>query len=256
MKNLYFIADAHLSFKEDEIEKEKREKLCDFLEYLMTKGEAKELFLVGDMFDFWFEWYHVIPKYWFPIIFRLRKLVESGVIVTFIPGNHDFYPGNFLHREIGLNCPGEGIDFKINNKRFFVTHGDGYAPKDKGYRLLKKIIRNPVSIFLYKTFISPDLGMQIAQLASKSSRKLVNIDKTLWAKEYHHFAKKKFEDGFDYVIIGHLHYPFIKEDHQEGKAFVCCGDWMTQFSYCKYDGKKLTLEYWKKKVEIINNSCY
>jgi UDP-2,3-diacylglucosamine hydrolase len=245
MKNIYFIADAHLSFKVDEIEKEKRKKLRDFLEYIMIKGEAKELYLVGDLFDFWFEWYHVIPKYWFPVLYQLRKLVESGITVTFIPGNHDFYPGSYLQKEIGLKCFKESCEFEMDSKRFFVAHGDGCAQKDRGYRLLKRIIRSPVSIFLYKTFISADLGMQLARWASKSSRELVNIDKAAWAEEYYRFAQKKFDNGFDYVILGHLHYPLLKEDKQRGKIFVSCGDWMTQFTYCKYDGKRLTLEYWK-----------
>jgi UDP-2,3-diacylglucosamine hydrolase len=245
MKNIYFIADAHLSFKVDEKEKEKRKKLHDFLEYIMIKGEAKELYLVGDLFDFWFEWYHVVPKYWFPVLFQLRKLVESGITVTFIPGNHDFYPGSYLQKEIGLKCFKESCEFEINGKRFFVAHGDGYAQKDRGYRLLKRIIRSPVSIFLYKTFIPADLGMQLARWASKSSRELVNIDKAAWAEEYYRFAQQKFHDGFDYVILGHLHYPLVKEDNQKEKIFVSCGDWMTQFTYSKYDGQRLTLEYWE-----------
>jgi len=245
MKNIYFIADAHLSFKVDEIETGKRKKLRDFLEYIMIKGEAKELYLVGDMFDFWFEWYHVIPKYWFPVLYQLRKLVESGITVTFLPGNHDFYPGSYLQKEIGLRCFKESCEFEMDNKRFFVAHGDGYAQKDRGYRLLKRIIRSPVSIFLYKTFIPADLGMQLARWTSKSSRKLVNIDKSAWAEEYYRFAQKKFAGGFDYVILGHLHYPLVKEDRQRKTIFVSCGDWMTQFTYCKYDGKRLTLENWK-----------
>jgi UDP-2,3-diacylglucosamine hydrolase len=245
MKNIYFIADAHLSFKVDEIETEKRKKLRDFLEYIMIKGQAKELYLVGDMFDFWFEWYHVIPKYWFPVLYQLRKLVESGITVTFLPGNHDFYPGSYLQKEIGLRCFKESCEFEIDGKRFFVAHGDGYAQKDRGYRLLKRIIRSPVSIFLYKSFIPADLGMQLACWASMSSRKLVNIDKSAWAEEYYRFAQKKFAEGFDYVILGHLHYPLVKEDRQRRTTFVSCGDWMTQFTYCKYDGKRLSLEYWK-----------
>jgi len=244
MKNIYFIADAHLSFKVDEIEKEKRKKLLDFLEYIMIKGEAKELYLVGDLFDFWFEWYHVIPKYWFPVLYQLRKLVESGITVTFLPGNHDFYPGSYLQKEIGLKCFKESCEFEMDGKRFFVAHGDGCAQKDRGYRLLKRIIRSPVSVFLYKTFIPADLGMQLARWASKSSRQLVNIDKSAWAEEYYRYAQKKFDQGFDYVILGQLHYPLVKEDSQSGKIFVSCGDWMTQFTYCKYDGKRLTLEYW------------
>lgn len=245
MKNIYFIADAHLSFKVDDIEKEKRKKLHDFLEYIMIKGEAKELYLLGDLFDFWFEWYHVIPKYWFPVLYQLRKLVESGIAVTFVPGNHDFYTGSYLEKEIGLKCFKESCEFEMECKRFFVAHGDGYAQKDRGYRLLKRIIRSPVSIFLYKTFITADLGMQLARWASKSSRQMVDIDKSAWAEEYYRFAQKKFDQGFDYVILGHLHYPLVKKDNQRRKTFISCGDWMTQFTYCKYDGTRLTLEYWK-----------
>lgn len=245
MKNIYFISDAHLGFNEDEIETKKQRKILDFLEYILLKKKAAELYLLGDLFDFWFEWYHVIPKYWFPVLFQLRKLVESGITVTFVSGNHDFYPGSYLQKAIGLKCVNESCEFEMNNKRFFVAHGDGYAKKDRGYRLLKKVIRSRLSIFLFKTFISADLGMQIARWASKSSRRLVNINRSLWVEEYYRFAQKKFSEGFDYVLLGHLHYPIIKEENQGGKTFACCGDWMNHFSYCKYDGKRLTLEYWE-----------
>jgi UDP-2,3-diacylglucosamine hydrolase len=249
MKNIYFISDAHLSIREDKPEKEKRRKLLDFLEYIMADGETRALYLVGDLFDFWFEWYHVIPKYWFPILYRLRQVVDSGIAVTFITGNHDFYVGSYLQEEIGLKCFNESCEFEVGAKRFFVAHGDGFARKDRGYRLLKKIIRNSLAIFLFKTFISADLGIQLARWTSHTSRQLVDIDKSVWAKEYHQFAQKKFHQGFDYVILGHIHYPIIKENDPKEKVFVCCGDWMTYFSYAKYDGKRLSLEYWRDPLE-------
>ena len=175
-KNIYFISDVHLAFKENEAEKEKRKKLLDFLETISR--DAKALYILGDLFDFWFEWYHVIPKYWFPILFRLRTMVEAGIDIYFITGNHDFHTGRYLEDEIGIQCFDAYREFTVGSKRFFVAHGDGYAKKDRGYRLLKKIIRNRVSKFLYKTFIPADLGMQMAKWTSYSSRKIVRIEKS------------------------------------------------------------------------------
>lgn len=239
-KNIYFISDIHLAFKVDEVEKEKRIKLLDFLKSISR--DAKELNILGDMFDFWFEWYHVIPKYWFPVLFQLRKMVESGIDINFLTGNHDFHTGKYLENEIGIHCFEDYREFKVGAKRFFIAHGDGYARKDRGYRLLKRIIRNPVSKFLYKTLIPADLGIQIARWTSYSSRKLVKINKSSWIEEYYEFARKKFHEGFDYVLLGHIHAPLLRKEKQ--KTYVNCGDWITHFSYARYDGQSLTLEYW------------
>lgn len=242
-KNIYFISDVHLSFEKNEVEKLKRKKLIDFLNYI--KDDAAELYLIGDIFDFWFEWYHVIPKFWFPILFHLKKLIESGVIINFITGNHDFNPGDYLEKEIGIKCFKEQTDFMVDSKRFFVAHGDGYAKRDRGYRLLKRIIRNPLSIFLYKTLIPADIGVQLAIWTSNSSRKLKRIDKKSWGQEYYEFAKQKFNTGFDFVILGHIHYPMIRE--KNGKVYINCGDWISNFTYSKYDGKTLSLNWYKLK---------
>lgn len=243
-KNIYFISDAHLGFKESETEIDRREKLLAFLDYVHNDKEVESLFLVGDIFDFWFEWYHVVPKYWFPVLYKLRQLVDSGITVNFITGNHDFYTGTYLQNEIGLNCFNESTQFERNSKRFFVAHGDGYAKKDRGYRLLKKIIRHPLSIFLYKTLVSPDLGMQMARWFSHSSRQLVKIEKKAWAEEYYKYALNKFAEGFDFVILGHIHYPLMREN--DGKIFISCGDWITRFNFAKYDGTTLSLHQWNE----------
>jgi UDP-2,3-diacylglucosamine hydrolase len=242
MNDIYFISDAHLGFKNTEEETGKRRKLLGFLEFLETSGNTRELYVLGDLFDFWFEWYHVIPKYWFPILHKLKKLVESGINVTLITGNHDFHTGSYLEKEIGIRCIDEFHDFEIGSKRFFAAHGDGLAKKDRGYRFIKRIIRHRLSIFLYKTFIPADLGMQIARWTSKSSRKLNRFEKQSWSEEYYKFAKEKFDEGFDYVILGHIHYPMIREEENNGKTYVNCGDWIKHFTYAVYDGSRLMLK--------------
>lgn len=244
MSNIYFISDAHLGFDRSPAELEKRKKLLALLEFIRNDKDATALYLVGDIFDFWFEWYHVVPRYWFDILFQLKKLIGSGIAVHFITGNHDFHTGSFLESEIGIHCYDESHQFEIDGKTFFVAHGDGLAKEDRGYRLLKKLIRNRFSIFLFKTFLSADLGMQIAKWTSHSSRQLVKIEKHAWAEEYYRFAREKFNQGVHYVIMGHIHFPMVKEDQDSGNTYLNTGDWMTRFSYGKYDGSRLTLNFW------------
>ncbi len=246
VRNIYFVSDAHLGFVEDDVEREKRGKLMDFLHYIQEEGNTGALYLVGDIFDFWFQWYHVIPRYWFPILCRLRQLIEAGIEVVFITGNHDFYTGTFLEREVGLRCFAGQREFVVAGKSFFVAHGDGYAREDRGYRLLKRIIRHPVANFLFKTFIPADWGMQLARWTSSSSRKLVKIEKHSWSEEYYRFAQEKFKCGFDYVVMGHIHLPLLREEAGSSKVYLNCGDWMKHFTYGKYDGNRLSLHEWGK----------
>ncbi len=238
--NIYFISDVHLLFEEDEKEKQKREKLYDFFEYVKKKGDL--LVIAGDLFDFWYEWKHVIPMYWFPVIHKMRNLIESGVKIAFVTGNHDFEWGDYFSKSVGIHCFSETMELEAGGKKFFIAHGDGFAKKDRGYRFLKKLTRNRVSKFLFKTFVHPDLGMHISKWASHSSRKIVNIDKQAWSEEYFEYAKSKFSGGFDYVIMGHLHTPLRREDGKN--VYINTGDWIDHFSYGYYDGKYLTLNFW------------
>ncbi len=239
---IFFISDVHLSFNEDDYEIEKRKKLSAFLDHVMDNGDV--LVIGGDLFDFWYEWSHVIPKYWGEVIFKLRSIINSGKRVIFITGNHDFEFGYYLQKEIGMDCFDENCDISVDGKIFFVGHGDGLAKKDIGYRFAKRMIRNRFSKFFFKTFIHPDLGMKIAKLASGSSRKYVKIDKNAWANEYFDFAKNKFKEGYDYVVLGHLHIPMEKV--KDGCTYLNTGDWIIHFSYGYYDGKSLKLKYWDK----------
>ena len=241
-KRIFFISDVHLGFSKDEPELLKKEKLCSFLDHVREAGGI--LVVAGDLFDFWYEWRHVVPKYWFHIIHKLRLIIEAGKQVFFITGNHDFEMGDYLQNEVGIQCFEESADLRIDGKKFFIGHGDGLAKKDRGYRFMKRLIRNRFSKFLFRTFIHPDLGITLARWASGSSRKLVNIDKSKWSEEYYEFALKKFGEGYDYVILGHLHTPLAREE--SGKIYVNLGDWITHFSYGFFDGTLLHLLYWDK----------
>jgi len=238
---IYFISDVHLNFIKDDKEIKKQKNLISFLKTIET--DAKELYIIGDLFDFWFEWYQVIPKYWFDIFFQFKILIKKGIKITFISGNHDFYFNSYLRDEIGFICYDEKTQFEIKtdsgNKNFFLAHGDGYAKTDRGYRLLKKIIRNKLSIFLFKTFIPIDLGVWLAKKTSKVSGKHRN-DGADWQEEYFEFAKTKFNAGFDFVILGHLHKPVRKT--LEDKVYINCGDWINSFSYAVFDGENLLLK--------------
>jgi UDP-2,3-diacylglucosamine hydrolase len=255
MKSIYFISDIHLSFNLSEAEKKKRGRLYAFLDFLHE--DAEQLFILGDLFDFWFEWVHVIPKYWFPVLYRFKRMIQHGIKINMVWGNHDFFLGEYLEKEIGIRSLGESHEFSLDNKRFFIAHGDGLAKQDRGYRLLKKIIRSPVSIFLYRTLIPADLGIQLAKWTSQSSRKLVNKKKQAWSEEYYQFARNKFSNGIDDVILGHLHVPVIRKDGQ--KIYINCGDWLSEFTFARYRNHKLSLQHWTEnkvnhsKLEIQDN---
>ena len=240
MKNVYFISDIHLSLSRNDREQEKLKRLHSFLDFIEPQAEA--LFILGDLFDFWFEWYHVIPKYWFEVLHHFRKLIDRGINIHLIKGNHDFHLGQYLQKEVGLLCHDQSYEFSLNNQSFYIAHGDGLAKKDRGYRLLKRVIRNPLSIFLFKTFLSPDLGFQLAKWTSRSSRSLMQKKRGYWSEEYFQAARKKFEKGFDYVILGHLHVPEIRTRGRH--VYVNCGDWIAEFSYALYHNHSLSLHSW------------
>lgn len=236
----YILSDIHLSFWPDDFEINKQNKLFSWLDSI--ESPCRIVFL-GDLFDFWFEWYHVIPRYHFIFFHKLRKLIDAGSEIHYVTGNHDFHLGKYFTEEVGLICHVDEMELNLDGKKIFLGHGDGYAKDDKGYRILKKIIRHPWSIFMFKTFIPPDLGLRIARFTANSSRKHRNIPRSQWGEEYFNWAKSKFSEGFDFVLLGHIHYPVRREEN--GKVYVNTGDWQSYRSYAVYENGKLELEYFE-----------
>ena len=204
MSKTYFISDAHLGAGKPNSEKFKEEKLLTFLDYVAENGN--QLFIVGDLFDFWFEYNTVIPKGYTKVLCALSRLSDLGKDIYYIAGNHDFWMNDYLKNEFGVKLYFDDLDIRISNKRFYVYHGDGIAKDDKGYRIIKRIFRNKLNILLYR-LIHPDLGIPIAKWASTLSRKHRKLNIESVVGDYIGRALEKFKEGFDYTIFGHLHLP-------------------------------------------------
>lgn len=244
-KIIYFISDAHLGAEGKEKEKIKEERLLAFLDKIKEDGEF--LYILGDMFEFWFEYKNVIPKDHFKILSQLRNVVDSGIKVNYVVGNHDFWLGDFLTEQIGIKIFKEPIEANHQGKRFFLAHGDGLAKKDWGYRILKKILRNKANIFLYR-LIPCDLSYPLAKFVAGKSRVQTEKRETWYLEDYRDFAYEKIRQGFDAVILAHTHVPTLEnlgrdpmDSLQEG-IYLNIGDWFKNFTYGKLMEGKFYLE--------------
>jgi UDP-2,3-diacylglucosamine hydrolase len=235
---IYFFSDAHLGAADKAGESLKIARLNALLDMIRTDGE--KLFILGDLFDFWFEYKHAVPKEHLKIVFRLAALVEEKKEAHYISGNHDFWLGEFLSREAGIIIHRDYYEFEAQGKKIFMIHGDGLSPSDWGYRILKKILRNRVNIWLYRK-IPPDWGIPLAKYVSSSSRGYTAGREPKFVKDYEIYAGKKITEGYDAVVIGHLHIPVYKE--MNGGIYLNTGDMIEHFSYGKLEGGKLSLEY-------------
>ena len=247
MSRIFFISDAHLGLKGKKEERKQEKLLLDFLEYAEKKGDS--LYIVGDLFDFWFEYRSVIPRRYLPVLFALKKLVTRGLKVRYVTGNHDFWMENFFEDELGIKVYRGPLQTRIDGKRFYVAHGDGLAKKDVGYRMLKKVLHHPMNIRLYQ-LLHPDVGLAIAGFFSRLSRnhrETKNRD-----AEYIRFARNRFNEGFDGVVLAHTHRP--QEFRENGRTYINIGDWMHHFTYGKFEKGRLSLKYWVKEKKTGSSS--
>jgi UDP-2,3-diacylglucosamine hydrolase len=235
----YFLSDLHLGAYPD-IEKSSVPLLMGFLDHVERDGA--HLYIVGDLLDFWFEYRTVVPRRPFRLLARLKDMVENGCRVTYIAGNHDYWMGDFLRDEVGLATCTDILETAIGGKRFFISHGDGIATTgDLGYRLLKSILHSRVVSAAFR-LIHPDLGIGLARLFSRISRKRSSRNNNNIRPELMAFVRSKAESGFDFVVLGHLHTPSLFEIG--GASCLVVGDWIDYFTYGRFSDGKLTLEKW------------
>jgi UDP-2,3-diacylglucosamine hydrolase len=235
----YFFSDAHLGTEPPRLEAARQSRLHDFLNAL--PGRASSLFIVGDLFDFWFEYRTAIPRRYFDTLCVLRRLREAGVDVTYLAGNHDFWLGQFLRDELGVHTASGALSLELQGRRVWVHHGDGLVGGDLGYRVLKKVLRHRVSVALYR-LLHPDLGIPFAGWASRLSRRsregrVVNAD---WLRRQ--IAEPRFAEGYDAVLIGHFHH--VHQHRDNGREFFILGDWMDSFTYAVLENGCFRLETW------------
>lgn len=237
---VYFLSDCHLPLIVKPGQESWTPKAVHFLREIAPR--ASTLFLVGDLFDFWFEWRHSVPRGVFSVLSSLHELVRHGCKVFFLAGNHDGHPGSFLADEVGLEISRGSIDAEIDSKQFHIIHGDGIALQDRGYRTLRTLVRLPITEAVYR-LVHPDLGVWFASRVSDASRYHVSYKDAYGPEPYREYAARKLDSGYNYVVMGHRH---VAEwiEHPNG-GYLAVGDWIRKGSYGVFEDGELRLEYFR-----------
>ena len=249
-KKIYFASDNHLgapSNKESRIREKKFVKWLDSI-----KEDAEIIFLLGDLFDFWFEYKHSVPKGFTRTLGKLAELSDQGIKIYFFVGNHDMWMNGYFENELNIEVFYKSQDFRINDKNFMIGHGDGLGPGDKGFKRMKKMFRNSISKFFFR-WIHPDIGVSMAQYFSMKNKLLSGVDDIEYKGEDNEwlvkYAKRKLtQDNYDFFVFGHRHLPLnIKLSNES--SYINTGDWISYYSYAEFDGNKLELKYYKQASE-------
>jgi UDP-2,3-diacylglucosamine hydrolase len=241
-KKIYFASDFHLGMYPYD-ESKKREKII--IQWLDSiKNDAEEIYLVGDVFDYWYEYKKVVPKGFVRFLTKIIELTESGIKIHFLIGNHDIWIGNYLSGEIGFILHKEPVMIQSQNKTFYIAHGDGLGNGDFMFKLLKTIFH---SKFLQWCFskIHPDLTIAFAHRWAKHSRYSKGVIATFECEEKERligYSKKILEtQHYDYFIYGHRHIPMTFQLNNQA-LYINLGDWITHYTYAVFDGKDVKLE--------------
>ena len=245
-KNIYFASDQHFGAPNVKDSRAREKIFMSWLNYVQK--DAAALFLLGDLFDFWFEYKTVVPKGFVRILGKLAEFVDHGIPVHYFVGNHDLWMKNYFEKELGIPVYHKPKDFMLGNTSFYIGHGDGLGPYDNGYKRMKKVFTNPLTKRLFQA-LHPDIGIRMGQYFSVKN-KLLSGDEDIsflgeekeWLAIY---SKRKLAQKHrDYFIFGHRHFPMeIKLNNTS--TYVNTGDWITHFTYGEFDGKKFELKKWE-----------
>jgi UDP-2,3-diacylglucosamine hydrolase len=254
-KKIFFLSDFHLGAPNAVASLEREKRIVRFLDEIKT--EAHTIFIVGDMFDFWYEYKKVVPRGFVRLLGKIAELSDAGIAFHFFVGNHDMWMKDYLQQELNMPVYFEPKEFVFNDKKFLIGHGDGLGPKDHGYKALKKIFRNPVCQWLFGV-IPPFIGMGLANYFSQKSR---DADKGV--EEVFHGEEKEWlvlyskevltKNHFDFFIFGHRHLP-IDFRLTDKSRYINLGEWMNFSTYAVFDGEQLHLRsYTGKEDKIYSN---
>jgi UDP-2,3-diacylglucosamine hydrolase len=252
--HIYFASDLHLGMEPRSESLERERWFVEWLEQI--RHDARELWLLGDVFDYWFEYRKVVPRGYTRFLGKLASLSDDGVEIHIFTGNHDVWIFDYLPGEIGLTVHRKPVTRSWNNKHFLIGHGDGLLASDRGYRLMQAIFRNRVLQWLYAR-LHPNGTIAFAQWWSRKSRdKKGSYVPFLGAEKEHQvrYAKKilKKEPGMNYFVFGHRHVAFQIRLSKTSQVF-CIGDWISNFTYAVFDGEQLHLKkFFEDRGEIIS----
>ena len=238
---IYFASDFHLGSPNRQESLKREKKICLWLDSI--KSNAKEIYLVGDIFDFWFEYQSVIPKGFERLKGKLCELTDDGIKIHFFPGNHDLWTFGYLEEELGLIIHKKPLITEINGQKFYIAHGDGLGKGDFTYKIIKKIFNNNICQYLFST-IHPNIGIWLAKAWSKKSRNKGGFNKAnVVRNQLINYSKEILKNqSINYFIYGHIHEPIEIELNPTTK-YINIGDGIIHFSYLEFSKSNLLLKY-------------
>ena len=244
---IYFASDQHLGAPTAALSFPREQKFVAWLDEV--KQDAAAIFLLGDLFDFWFEYQTVVPKGFVRVLGKLAEIRDAGIPIYFFVGNHDLWMGDYFQKELNIPVFYDNEEFTFNGKTFLIGHGDGKGPGDIGYKRMKKVFTNPFSKWLFR-WLHPDIGVKLGQYLSVKN-KLISGEEDVkylgedqeWLVQY---CKRKLETkSYNFFVFGHRHLPLEIELTKNSK-YINLGDWIGYFTYGVFDGTNFEL----KKFEL------
>jgi len=242
-KKIYFSSDNHLGAPTQEKSRPREKKFINWLDEIID--DAAAIFLLGDLFDFWFEYKKVVPKGFTRTLGKLAEISDSGIPIYYFVGNHDLWMSGYFEDELNIPVFHKPQEFFFNQTSFLIGHGDGLGPGDKGYKLMKKVFTNPVFKWLFR-WVHPDIGVSIAQYLSVKNKLISGDDDATFLGEDNEwlvqYCKQKLQENHrDYFIFGHRHLP-LEIVLEPNSKYVNLGDWITYYTYGVFDGKSMELK--------------
>lgn len=244
-KKIYFVSDFHLGSYPHEESDAREKRIVAWLQHIRV--DAAELYLMGDIFDFWFEYATVVPRGHIRFLGKLAELADQGIRLTFFKGNHDMWMFGYLEKELGARIVSDELIVERNGRKFYLHHGDGLGPGDRKYKGLKKIFRSRLCQWLFAR-LHPNFGIGIAQRWSRHSRASSGAQEVFqdadgeWLVQYANGVLNT--DYYDYFIFGHRHLP-LDLSLDQGSRYINLGEWISYDSFAVFDGENLSLNYWK-----------
>jgi UDP-2,3-diacylglucosamine hydrolase len=242
-KKIYFASDQHFGAPTPELSFPREQKFVAWLDEV--KGDAEAVFLLGDLFDFWFEYKTVVPKGFVRVLGKLAEIHDSGIPIYFFVGNHDLWMDNYFQKELNIPIDRDNQEYTFNDKTFLIGHGDGKGPGDIGYKRMKKVFANPFSKWLFR-WLHPDIGVRLGHYFSVQNKLISGDEDVKFLGEENEwlilYAKRKLETKhYNYLVFGHRHLP-LKVPVGENSEYVNLGDWIGHFTYGVFDGETFELK--------------
>ncbi len=246
ISKIYFESDQHFGEPTPELSFPREQKVVQWLD--IVKKDADAIFLLGDLFDFWFEYKTVVPKGFIRVLGKLAEIKDSGIPIYFFVGNHDLWMSDYFQKELNIPVYHDNQEFTFNGKTFLIGHGDGKGPGDMGYKRMKKVFTNPFSKWLFG-WLHPDIGVKLAQYLSVKNKLISGAEDVKYLGEDNEwlvqYCKRKLETKpYNFFVFGHRHLPLEIELTSDSK-YINLGDWIGYFTYGVFDGEKMELKEFK-----------